>query len=215
MLEISKFIERFELKIDSSCHEQLSLFCQSVWQYNKQLNLTRHTDFEKFVARDLMDSWQVSLLLKENEQVLDVGTGGGVPGLVLKIIRPDLEITCAESVKKKAAALSQIAESVQIDVDIYDSRAESILEDFRFDAVTARAVGPLWKICTWFEGHWVSMGRLLAIKGPRWPEEKAEAEERGVLGKVDMKVASEYPTPQTDWQSSILKLWAKGAPEPK
>ena len=59
------------------------------------------------------------------------------------------------------------------------------------------------------------MGRLLAIKGPRWPEEKAEAEERGVFGQVDMKVASEYPTPQTDWQSSILMLWAKGAPEPQ
>ncbi len=215
MVEISELIERFELEIDSACHEQLSVYCHSVWQFNKQLNLTRHTDYEKFVTRDLLDSWQVSLLLKENEEVLDVGTGGGVPGLVLKVIRPDLQITCAESVKKKAAALAQIAEAAQIDVAIYDTRAESLLEDFRFDAVTARAVGPLWKICTWFEGHWVSMGRLLAIKGPKWIEEKAEAEERGVLGQVDMKVVSEYPTPQTEWQSTILKLWAKGAPEPE
>lgn len=214
MTGISDVIQQFGLDIDPSCHEQLTRYCHSVWQYNKQLNLTRHTDFEKFVTRDLMDTWQASKLLKEGEQVMDVGTGGGVPGLVLKIIRPDLHITCAESVKKKAAALASIAETSDIDVGIFDCRAESLLEDFRFDAVTARAVGPLWKICTWFEEHWISMGRLLAIKGPKWPEEKAEAEEKGVLGKVDMEVALEYPTPQTEWKSTILMLWAKGAPQP-
>lgn len=215
MESISDFIEQFGLEVDPSCHDQLTLFCHSVWQYNKRLNLTRHTDFEKFVSRDLVDTCQVAKLLKEGEHVLDVGTGGGVPGLVLKIIRPDLQIACAESVKKKALALSEIAESTKLDVEIYDCRAESLLEDFRFDAATARAVGPLWKICSWFEGHWISMGRLLAIKGPKWPEEKAVAEEKGLLTQVDMKIASEYPTPGTEWQSTILKLWAKGAPEPQ
>jgi 16S rRNA (guanine527-N7)-methyltransferase len=214
MSELTEVIDRYGIEVDVKYHEQLTAFCHNVWQFNKQLNLTRHTDFEKFVTRDLVDTWEVAKLLKPGEQVLDVGTGGGVPGLVLKIIRPDLDISCAESVKKKAAALSQIAEAAEIDVAVYDSRAESLLEDFRFDAVTARAVGPLWKICTWFEGCWISMGRLLAIKGPKWPEEKAEAEEKGLLGQVDMTVASEYPTPQTEWQSTILMMWAKGAPEP-
>lgn len=209
MSEISEFIDQFGLEVDASYHEQLTMYCRSLWQYNKQLNLTRHTDLEKFVARDLVDTIEVGKLLAENEQILDVGTGGGVPGLVLKIIRPDLQISCAESVKKKAAALSHIAETANIDVSIFDCRAESLLEDFRFDAVTARAVGPLWKICTWFEGQWISMGRLLAIKGPKWPEEKKEAEERGVLSQVDVTIASEYPAPQSDWKSTILQIKAK------
>ena len=214
MSEISELIDKHNLEIAPECHQQLVTFCHSVWQYNKQLNLTRHTDYEKFVTRDLVDTWQVSRLLKENEQILDVGTGGGVPGLVLKIIRPDLRIACAESVKKKALALSEIASTANIEVEIYDCRAESLLEDFRFDATTARAVGPLWKICSWFNEHWVTMGRLLAIKGPKWPEEKTEAEEKGLLENVQVAVASQYPTPGTDWESTILKLWAKGAPEP-
>ena len=214
MSGITEVIEQYELPIEKEYHERLTIFCHSVWQYNKRLNLTRHTDFEKFVTRDLVDTVEVAKLLKPDEIVMDAGTGGGVPGLVLKIIRPDLQVTCAESVKKKAAALNEIAQTAKIDVQIFDCRAETILEDFRFDAVTARAVGPLWKICNWFNGHWISVGRLLAIKGPRWVEEKAEAETRELLQEVDMSVASEYPTPNSEWKSTILKLWAKGAPEP-
>ena len=79
MSEISELIEQHKLDIDPQCHPQLVTFCHSVWQYNKQLNLTRHTDYEKFVTRDLVDTWQVSQLLKENEQVLDVGPVGACP----------------------------------------------------------------------------------------------------------------------------------------
>ena len=61
----------------------------------------------------------------------------------------------------------------------------------------------------WFEKVWPSIGKLLAIKGPKWVEEKAEADEAGVLDKVDVKVLAEYDVPGFEWQSVILELSGK------
>ena len=81
---------------------QLDKYCQRLWDWNTRLNLTRHTDYEKFVARDVVDSQWLEQFLESGEAVLDVGTGGGVPGIVLAILRPDLEIVLCDSVAKKA-----------------------------------------------------------------------------------------------------------------
>ena len=84
-----------------------------------------------------------------------------------------------------------------------------MLEDFRYDYTVARAVGPLKKFGIWFEKVWPSLGKLLAIKGPKWVEEKAAADEIGCLNNVDIKVASEYDVPGLDWQSVILEITGK------
>ena len=72
------------------------------------MNLTRHTTLEKFVGRDVVDSYQLGKLLEQGERVLDVGTGGGVPGVVLAILRPDLSVSLCESTQKKARAVEAI-----------------------------------------------------------------------------------------------------------
>ena len=59
---------------------RLEAYCRLLWDWNSKLNLTRHTDFEKFVTRDLTDSLVFARFLGQGETVLDVGTGGGVPG---------------------------------------------------------------------------------------------------------------------------------------
>ena len=80
----------------------LDRYCATLWEWNARLNLTRHTDYQKFVTRDLVDSLAFSRFLAPGERVLDVGTGGGVPGVVLAILRPDLPIALCESVGKRA-----------------------------------------------------------------------------------------------------------------
>ena len=68
-------------------------YCRLLWEWNARLNLTRHTDYEKFVARDLVDSLAFCPVPGAGRKVLDVGTGGGVPGVVLAILRDDLEVS--------------------------------------------------------------------------------------------------------------------------
>jgi 16S rRNA (guanine527-N7)-methyltransferase len=194
--------------------EHLDEYCRLLWDFNTRLNLTRHTTYEKFVGRDVLDVMQLSEELHSGEEVLDLGTGGGVPGIPLAILRPDLVISLCESVAKKAAAVDQIVGQLQLPVPVFHGRAEDVLEDMRFDAVVARAVGPLWKILFWLKNDWPSVDRLLLIKGPRWTEERGEARHRGLLSKLELRVVKSYPMPGADGESVILKIWHKGRPEP-
>src|SRR5215208_6089512 len=66
--------------------EVLDQYRRSLWTWNERMNLTRHTTIEKFVGRDVVDSYELSKLLEKGERVLDVGTGGGVPGVVVSIL---------------------------------------------------------------------------------------------------------------------------------
>jgi 16S rRNA (guanine527-N7)-methyltransferase len=129
--------------------------------------------------------------------------------MVLSILRPDLQVSLTDSVGKKANALGAIAEEIGLSVEIYQCRAEDLLEDFRYDVTVARAVGPLKKFGVWFEKVWPSVGRLLALKGPKWVEEKAEADTIGCLDKVDIEVVAEYDVPGFEWQSVILEIKGK------
>ena len=192
---------------------RLDRYCRALWEWNEKLNLTRHTDYEKFVTRDLTDSREIAPHLRQGEEVLDVGTGGGVPGVVLTILRPDLKVSLCDSVGKKVKAVREILDALGLDVPVYQLRAEELLEELRFDALVVRAVGPLAKLLTWFKPHWESMRRLLVIKGPKWQEELALAKRQGLMRDLQVKPAAEYPLAGTDSKSVILKIWPKHRPE--
>jgi 16S rRNA (guanine527-N7)-methyltransferase len=192
---------------------RLDRYCRLLWEWNEKLNLTRHTDFEKFVARDLADARELAAHLRQGEEVLDVGTGGGVPGVVLAILRPDLKVSLCDSVGKKVKAVREILDALGLEVPVYQLRAEELLEEMRFDALVVRAVGPLAKLLAWFKPYWESMRRLLVIKGPKWQEELAEAKRQGLMRDLQVKPAAEYPLAGTDSQSVILKIWPKHRPE--
>jgi 16S rRNA (guanine527-N7)-methyltransferase len=211
MPNLKETIEALELPVpEEKICAQLSAYCDALWKANETVNLTRHTTYEKFVARDLVDTIQVSRLIPAGKTVLDMGSGGGVPGMVLAILRPDLEMTLSESVGKKCVALEAIAKEIKLDAEIYNSRAEKLLEDFSYDFTTVRAVGPIHKICIWLDEVWSSAGKILAIKGPNWKNERNEAAEKGLLKKIDIEVVAEYPSPGADWNSFILQISAKG-----
>lgn len=188
-------------------------YVRLLWEWNEKLNLTRHTDFEKFVGRDLRDTIELAKLLHQSEEVLDVGTGGGVPGLVLALLRPDLRVTLCDSVAKKVRAVESMAEELKVPVEAIVTRAEEQLDDARYDALLLRAVGPLPKILRWFKPHWGAIGRLLTFKGPKWIDERAEARRQGLLNDLELRKAAEYPMLGTDSSSVILKIWRKGMPE--
>jgi 16S rRNA (guanine527-N7)-methyltransferase len=192
---------------------QLDRYCRLLWDWNTKMNLTRHTDYEKFVSRDLVDTLQLVPHLRENEEVLDVGTGGGVPGLVLAILRPDLKMTLCDSVGKKARAVQAMAEELKLEATVMPFRGEELLEDARYDALVIRAVGALAKLLADFKPHWNSFRRMLVIKGPKWTEEMMEVKRRGLDKNLQVKVAAEYPLPDSDNKSVILKIWPKGVRE--
>ena len=206
---LAGWLEHYQIPLPQDKIDQLARYCQLLWEENRKLNLTRHTTNERFVARDVLDCWELGKLLAEGEEVLDVGTGGGVPGVLLGILRPDLQIALCDSVGKKAAAVDQIVAQLGLPMAVHAARAEDILVDFRYDTLVTRAVGPLWKILFWFRESWASMKRLLVLKGPRWVDERKEARHRGLLHPLELRRVASYPMPDTESESVILQIEPK------
>ena len=82
---LSNSLERHGVTISRPKQQLIDEYCKSLWAWNEKLNLTRHTDVETFVARDVVDTIELSKIVDSGERVLDVGSGGGVPGLLLAI----------------------------------------------------------------------------------------------------------------------------------
>jgi 16S rRNA (guanine527-N7)-methyltransferase len=184
----------------------LEQYCELLWQWNEKINLTRHTDYEKFVDRDLVDSLAFAEFLKPGEKVLDVGSGGGVPGVVLAVVRADLRISLVDSVGKKAKVLSDIVERLGLTIPVQNARAEELLKQEKYDTLVVRAVAPLTKLLRWFNPHWESFGRLLVLKGPAWVDERGEARHLGLLNNLALRKLKSFPLPGTESKSVLLMI---------
>jgi 16S rRNA (guanine527-N7)-methyltransferase len=110
--------------------------------------------------------------------LLDVGSGGGFPGLVIAAVRPELRVTLLDSTRKKTEFLAETAEVMGVRVDVVNDRAEEVVRSRgrSFDLVTARAVAPLDRLLGWTVPFLRPGGLLYAVKGERWAEELEEAE---------------------------------------
>ncbi len=186
--------------------ERLDRYARLLWKQNENLNLTRHTDYEKFVTRDLVDSLAFSRFLGVGERVLDVGAGGGVPGVVLAILRDDLHVELCESVGKKARALTEIVAALGIAAPVHHARAEELLNTTRYQTLVVRAVARLRKLLEWFAPHWDHFERILVLKGPGWAEERGEARHHGLMHDLELRKLASYPLPGTQAESVLLQL---------
>lgn len=191
--ELAAALAEHEIDLPEALVPGIEAYVSLMWDWNTKLNLTRHTTWDLFVGRDLRDCVHLANCIEPGEEVLDLGSGNGVPGIVLAILRPDIDVALAESVGKRAAALNDMVEKLKLPIAVYESRGEDLLEDFRFSSIVSRAVGSLSKFCRWMDGNWTAADRLLLIKGPKWTEERGEARHLGLLANLDLRKAAAYP----------------------
>lgn len=207
---LAEAMQKQGLEIPSESQvEQLEEYCRRLWEWNEKINLTRHTNYDLFARRDLMDSMRLASQLQPEEDVLDVGTGGGVPGILLSIIRPDLNVSLCDSMAKKTKVVDDIVKKMELPVAVHACRVQEVVEDLRFHSLVTRAVGSLSQLLRWLENGWVSFDRLLAIKGPKWVDERAEARTKGLLANLELRKLDSYPMPGTESESVILELSRK------
>jgi 16S rRNA (guanine527-N7)-methyltransferase len=170
----------------------------------------------KFVSRDVADAAAIAPHLLPGERVLDVGTGGGVPGVILAILRPDLPVELADSVGKKARAVAAIVRECGVSLPVHTGAAQALVaargrSAAPFDALVVRAVAPLVKLLGWFEPICDTFGRMLVIKGPRWEEEKGLARHKGFVKKVSVRRLAAWPIRGSDNESVLLEIRRRGA----
>ena len=208
---IRKETQQLGLGLPENVIPKLAAYANSLWSWNDRLNLTRHTNVQQFVERDITDAAAICPHLITNERLLDVGTGGGVPGVILAILRSDLTVELSDTSKKRIAALRAILEEIRLPLTIHHQSAQRVALDasshnHSFDVLVIRAVAPLQKLLSWFEPISSSYGRLLVIKGPRWEAEKQEARHHGFLKKVTARRIATWPIPGRGTESVLLEI---------
>lgn len=166
---ISNFIS-----IDNRTSELLEDFYQM--HLDAKLNLTSIKDREEFYIKHYLDSIYIFEEKKfEFQTLLDVGSGGGFPGIVLAIFYPNKRITLCESIRKKCDFLSESVKSLGLsNVDIINSRVENIKKR-KFDVVTARGVSRLLMMMELTENVSRETTTFIYYKGERLDDELREA----------------------------------------
>lgn len=141
-------------------------------------NLVSRRAREELWERHVQESVAFASILPRAQQLLDVGSGGGFPGFVIAITRPDITVTLLESSTKKVGFLVSTAETLGVPLRVLHGRAEDIRSAegaARFDIVTARAVAPLDRLLGWTLPFLLPGGLLYAIKGESWEQELGRA----------------------------------------
>ena len=145
--EFVNSLKELSVEIDDKKLEQLEKFYNFLITENKKYNLTAITDKEQVYLKHFYDSISLVKIIKlENQSLCDIGTGAGFPGIVLKIVFPDLDVTLIESNGKKCNFLNLVKEKFNLQkLTIISERAEIYSKTNRekFDIVTSRAVAPL------------------------------------------------------------------------
>jgi 16S rRNA (guanine527-N7)-methyltransferase len=159
-------------------------------------NLMSKQGLDELATRHVPESVRFAIALPSGGRLLDLGSGGGLPGMVVAIVRPDVEVHLLEATGKKVQFLAETAATLGIKVEVHHGRAEQLSETVLrggFDLVTARAVARLDRLVVWGEPFMRPDGILLAIKGERWQEELADAST--ILASQGLEA---YSTPDRD-----------------
>lgn len=126
--------------------------------------------------RHLLNCAVLEELVPPGASVCDVGSGAGLPGLVLAIARPDVQVTLVEPLLRRTTFLSEVSELLRLDnVEVVRGRAESLHGQRRFDIVTSRAVAPLERLLGWSMPLVAPTGAMVAMKGASVADEVASA----------------------------------------
>ncbi len=183
-MDLNEFIaslQELNIQIDEKKLNQLHAYYELLVEYNKVMNLTGITEEKDVYLKHFYDSLTLARIYSfdKDESLCDVGTGAGFPGIVLKILYPNLHITLVDSLNKRIEFLKIVIEKLNLQkIEVVSARAEEYAKSHRdqFDIVTARAVAPLSTLLEYSIPMLKVGGYFLPMKGTvSFEEENTQA----------------------------------------
>ena len=164
------------LKLDDSQIKNFYDFMNLLIEKNKVMNLTGITEPKEVILKHFIDSLTVLKYINENDNIIDVGTGAGFPGIPLKIAENSLEITLLDSLNKRINFLNEVIEKINLNkVKTNHGRAEDFGQDFKYrekyDVAVSRAVAPLNVLLEYMLPFVKVGGKCICMKGSNCDEE--------------------------------------------
>lgn len=213
--EFKKVFMEYAKKIDIDINEeQINKFydyMNLLIEWNNKINLTAITDYNEIILKHFVDSLTINKCIKENNYVVDVGTGAGFPGIPLKIIRDDIKIVLVDSLNKRINFLNEVIKELNLkNIETVHARAEEFGRNKKyrqkFDIATSRAVANLSTLSEYMIPLVKINGRCICMKGKEIKEElKDSLNAIKVLGgKVEN--VEEFELADNDINRSIIYI---------
>lgn len=165
-----------DLKVEQIDHLLATKELYETW--NQQINVISRKDMDAFYIHHVLHSLSIVSLLKfqPGSRILDLGTGGGFPGIPLAIVFPDVNFHLVDSIGKKIKVVNEVAEGLQLqNITTQHARVEEVKG--QFDFVVSRAVAPLSELLNWTKGKYSGAQKnalpngLICLKGGDLKEE--------------------------------------------
>lgn len=212
-MKIEEFIievEKLGIDLTEEQLKKLEHFYELLISWNEKMNLTRITEKEEVYLKHFYDSLTLTKVvdLKDVETLCDVGSGAGFPGIVLKIVFPNLKITLIDSLQKRVNYLNAISKELELkDIVAIHTRCEDYAKINRekFDIVTARAVANL-KVLSELCIPMVKVnGYFIAMKANVEDEKK---ESKNILNELSSKIeeVNEFNLPKEESKRTLIKI---------
>ena len=200
------------LDLEESTQDRLLAYLDLIAKWTRVYNLTAVRDAQEMLSHHLLDSLAVIAPLRremanlqravDSRSLLDVGSGAGVPGVVIAIVFPEVQVTCVDTVAKKAAFIQQVAVSLKLpNLKGLHARVESLTQPF--DVICSRAFASLLDFTQWSRSALAEDGIWLAMKG-KHPEQELQ-----VLPK-DVKVFHVEPLNVPSLGAERCIVWMRG-----
>lgn len=201
--QIARGADAMGISLSDSQQQQLMAYLELLIKWNRAYNLTAIRDPQQMVALHLLDSLVVHAHLGEAKRLIDVGTGPGLPGIVLAIMNPERTFTLLDSNGKKTRFLFQAKTSLKLDnVEIINDRVEAYQPDDKFEVVVSRAFASLRDMTYWCQHLLADKGHFLAMKG-MYPTEELAA----ISHEYKLTSSARIDVPGVEGERHLLTLF--------
>lgn len=200
IIDLGQLCKQEGIELDGKALDRFDKYSQLLCEWNEKMNLTAIKDKHGIAIKHFYDSLLLLSVvdIKQGASVIDIGTGAGFPGVVLKIARPDIKLTLLDSLNKRLIFLKELLDQLGLEAELIHGRAEDFAKPPKregYDIATARAVAALPVLSEYCLPYVKVGGKFVAMKGPMAEDELAAS--KGAIkllgGKTVELVAKKLP----------------------
>jgi 16S rRNA (guanine527-N7)-methyltransferase len=193
--------------------EQFSRHARWLMEWNRKINLTAITDPREVALKHYVDAIAPLPHIPVDGSLLDIGTGGGFPGIPLKIMRPEQPMTLIDSIRKKVNFVRHVIRQMPLEgIEALHTRAETLADAVppgdRFDVIVCRALSDPHLAVEWSQPLLAEGGRIVLYQGPNAGKDSETDVRRqvSVKGLIFLQTVITYPLPYTSYSRRVVVL---------
>lgn len=206
---LNKYLKEINIELKKEQTEKFYKYMNLLLEWNEKINLTAITEPEEVILKHFVDSLTISKYIEKDSKLVDMGTGAGFPGIPLKILRDDIEITLADSLNKRINFLNEVIKELNLkNIQTVHTRAEEFGKNKKyresFDIATSRAVANLSTLSEYLIPLVKPSGKTICMKGSEIKEEVEMARKAIEIlgGKIEQEES--FNLPNSDMKRNVI-----------